>query len=159
MGINLTKDLNPNEEEILPEKDHKEMVPTFAYELLRDHLIPDLLGKNVNDILYWAGKHLARKFPLASHEEIVSFFQEAGWGTLYLKQTGKTENTYLLSGKTVEKRLAVRSDANFKLEAGFLSQQIEQQKQFLTEGIEEIRKRHSEVLFTIRWDERDKLSF
>jgi hypothetical protein len=153
----LTKDLKQSEEGILLEKDQEAMVPTFAYELLRDHLIPDLLGKNTNDILYWAGKHIARKFPLTGHEEIVSFFQEAGWGTLYLKQTGKTENTYLLSGKMVEKRMAIRSDANFKLETGFLSQQIEQQKQFLTEGIEEIRKRHTEVLFKIRWDEKDKL--
>ena len=41
--------------------------PIFGYELMRDFLLPTILGKHEKDILYWAGKDLARKFPLYRH--------------------------------------------------------------------------------------------
>ena len=39
-------------------------VTSFGYELIRDHVLASILGKHEKDILYWAGKDLARKFPL-----------------------------------------------------------------------------------------------
>ncbi len=42
----------------------------FGYEILRDHVLPSILGTHESDILYWAGKEVARKFPVFSIEEI-----------------------------------------------------------------------------------------
>lgn len=39
-------------------------IPVFGYDILRDYLLPTILGKHEKDVLYWAGKDLARKFPV-----------------------------------------------------------------------------------------------
>ncbi|WP_335872953.1 YslB family protein [Bacillus sp. 2205SS5-2] len=131
------------------------LVSAFSYELLRDTLIPDLLGKHTADLSYWAGKHLARKFPLATNEETVNFFQEANWGILTLMKEKKHRKTFTLSGQVVKKRLEMNNDACFKLEAGFLAQQYEQQHHVLTEAIESVQKRSSSVELTVQWDDTD----
>lgn len=59
-------------------------VPAFGYELIREDLLNELLGEDTPDILYWAGKQIARKYPLFSINEIKEFFTNAGWGTLEL---------------------------------------------------------------------------
>lgn len=46
--------------------EEKALVPSFGLDLLRDYLIPELLGDEAPHIMYWAGKDLARKFPLDS---------------------------------------------------------------------------------------------
>jgi len=52
-------------------------VPAFGYELIREELISDLLGKDRPAILYWAGKRLARNYPLFSLDEMKEFFLNA----------------------------------------------------------------------------------
>lgn len=69
-----------NHKDIIPQE--PQSVSMFAYELYRDILLPEIFGKDTADIFYWAGKQLARKFPLLSIDEICSFFEEACWGTL-----------------------------------------------------------------------------
>ena len=49
-------------------------ISSFGYELIRDHVLSSILGKHEDDILYWAGKELARKFACKSQEEIIAFF-------------------------------------------------------------------------------------
>ena len=56
-------------------------VTSFGYELVREELLHEILGKDTAEILYWAGKRLARNYPLSSLEEIISFFEQASWGT------------------------------------------------------------------------------
>ena len=34
----------------------KQKVPVFGYEIIRDHVLSNILGKHENEILYWAGK-------------------------------------------------------------------------------------------------------
>ncbi len=132
-------------------------VPIFGYEILRDQLIPDILGKHTPDILYWGGKQLSRKFPLHSQEELISFFNEAGWGTLTLVELKKNEMTFELSGPHVERRLSLKSDISFKLEAGFLAEQTQLQKKCVTEAADEIHKRTKSVKIITRWDDKDKV--
>lgn len=48
----------------------------FAYELLREEVLPDLIGKELDDILYWAGRNLARKYPLETIEEVIYFLKK-----------------------------------------------------------------------------------
>ena len=46
----------------------------FAYELLREELLPDLIGNDLDGILYWSGRNLARKYPLEKFKEFFFFF-------------------------------------------------------------------------------------
>ena len=48
----------------------------FAYELLREELLPDLIGNDLDGILYWSGRNLARKYPLDTIEEVIQFFEK-----------------------------------------------------------------------------------
>ncbi|MEK3890465.1 YslB family protein [Bacillus sp. FSL K6-3431] len=137
--------------------DESYTVPIFGYELLRDILIPDLLGKDTPEITYWSGKHLARKFPVLSKEESESFFQDAGWGQLRLSSESKNEMKFELSGDIVQRRLQMLTDPSFRLEAGFIAQQVQIQKQVMTEAYEEIVKKQNIVIFTVRWDPKDPI--
>ncbi|AXN37792.1 MULTISPECIES: YslB family protein [Peribacillus] len=142
------------EEEIQTEESQ---VPAFGYELIREVLLNDILGKDSNQILYWAGKQLARKFPLNGEQEVVAFFQNAGWGHLEIIKFSKTEMELSLTGEIISRRLDLHPDCHFQLEAGFLAEQFTLQKKFLSESTEEIKRRAKKVTFTIQWDPRDPI--
>ena len=101
-------------------------VPAYGYELIREILIPELLGRDTPDLLYWAGKRIARLFPLHAIEEAYTFFQKVGWGNLEVVKQTKNEITYQLSSDLIEKRLKEKGKCTFQLEAGYLAQQYEQ---------------------------------
>jgi predicted hydrocarbon binding protein len=126
-------------------------VPIFGYELIRDMLLPDILGKDHTQIIYWAGKQLARKFTIDTQEDIIQFFKEAGWGELELLEQNKYEVKYTVRGEMVERRLDLNKEATFQLEAGFLAEEIQRQKGKTAEAIEEQKKR-IEILITVQWD-------
>jgi len=127
-------------------------VPAFGYELIREELLQDLLGKNTSQLLYWAGKNLARKYPLETTEEITSFFTQAGWGELHLVSSKKAEMEWHLTGELISRRFVHKDEPSFQLEAGFLAQQIEQQQNKVTETYEQQKKRAQTVIFTVKWD-------
>ncbi|CAG9619552.1 YslB family protein [Sutcliffiella rhizosphaerae] len=131
--------------------DKQLQVPIFGYELIRDMLLPDLLGKDHTQIIYWAGKQLARKFPIDTHEDFTQFFREAGWGELEITEQSKYEVKFVIRGKMVERRLDLNKDATFQLEAGFLAEQIQRQKGKTAEAMEEQKKR-KEIIITVQWD-------
>ncbi|WP_449621212.1 YslB family protein [Robertmurraya sp. Marseille-Q9965] len=130
-------------------------VPLFGYELIREILIPGLLGKETSAILYWAGKDLARKFPLQSMNELVEFFQNAGWGHLTITNEAKNELEVELTSILTSKRAQKKDTSTFQLEAGFLAQQIEFQKNVIAECYEHPKKRAKKIIFTIKWDRKD----
>ncbi|CAM3751497.1 YslB family protein [Mesobacillus zeae] len=129
----------------------------FGYELIRDVLLPDLLGKNEPDILYWAGKKLARKYPLGSMEEIFDFFRYADWGLLSIKEEKRKEMVLELQGELISYRLKENSNLSFQLEAGFLAQQFAMQKQATAETFEHSGRRSGRIKFTVKWDSSDPL--
>jgi predicted hydrocarbon binding protein len=129
----------------------------FGYELLRGDLLPALLGKDTPEILYWAGKHLARKHPLKSLLEINDFFIRASWGSLELKVEDKNEMEFELASPLMVSRVKSKSEHFFQLEAGFLAQQIEFLKDAVTEAFEHPLKKDSKVKFTVKWDHKDTL--
>ena len=51
-------------------------VSAYGYELIREIMLPDILGPEHSSMMYWAGKRLARKFPLQSWEEIPAFLKK-----------------------------------------------------------------------------------
>lgn len=129
-------------------------MPLFGYELIREHVLSSILGKHEEDILYWSGKELARKFQMFTMEETISFFQEAGWGQLNLVKLDKNEAFYELSGESDLLNLQQRC---FKLEAGFLAQQQQKLGGFLTECYEEKSIKKNYVHFHIKWDLKEKV--
>jgi predicted hydrocarbon binding protein len=129
----------------------------FGYELIREVLLPDLLGKETANILYWAGKNLARKYPLETLDDIIAFFEKAGWGTLTVINARNDELEVELTGPIVTTRFTLNENCTFQLEAGFLAQQIEQQKRCVAEAYEQQKKRAKKVLFTVKWDKKDEV--
>ena len=137
------------------EEHNVKTIPSFGYEIIRDHLLQSILGKHEEDVLYWAGKELARKFPLFSMEEVVSFFAEAGWGHLVLDKEAKDEVHYILTAEVPE-QLKVEQRC-FRLEAGFLAEQKQKQLSFLTECYEEKDSKKNIVKFTIKSDLKEHI--
>lgn len=122
----------------------------FGYEIIRDHVLSEILGKNENDILYWAGKSLARKFPLYTLDEAPDFFHQANFGELVLEKATKDETVYVLTPLKIEQRC-------FKLEAGFLAQQKQKISGCLTEAYEEVVVKKNTVRILLKSDLREKL--
>lgn len=131
-------------------------IPSFGYEIVRDHLLSSILGKHEADVLYWGGKEVARQFPLFSMEEASSFFIEAGWGQLTLEKELKDELHYIL---TTEDPAALNIEQRcFRLEAGFLAEQQQKNIGFLTECYEEKNVKHNYIKFTLKWDLKEPIN-
>lgn len=128
-------------------------VPAFGYDILRDYLLPIILGKHEKDVLYWAGKDLARKFPCTDIQLIVSFFEDAGWGRLVMEKEEKDGCIFHLSNDADLLKLDERS---FRIEAGFIAQQLESINGFLTECYDEKNEKLQHVAFIVKWDKKEK---
>lgn len=135
--------------------DESQNITIFGYELIREDLISDLLGKNTPEILYWAGKRLARKYPLNTLDETIEFFSKASWGVLTIKSENKDEMDFELSSPLTMPPDKSKAEHFFQLEAGFLAQQIENQKDAVAEAFEHPIKRSQKVLITVKWDQKD----
>ncbi|MBE1554476.1 YslB family protein [Sporosarcina limicola] len=125
----------------------------FGYEILRDHVLPSILGKHEDDILYWAGKDVARKFPVFKVEELPDFFSEARWGDLSLEQRKKEEAFYTMKsydGTNVQNR-------SCQLEAGFLAEQYQKLNGLLTECFGEVNSKDGSIHFHVKWDPKTKI--
>ncbi len=146
---------NGSDELIL--SDEPRNISIFGYELIREVLLPDILGKDTPEILYWAGKRLARKYPLKTIDEVIQFFSRAAWGDLTIKNEKKDELEFELISPLLVSRVKSKAEHFFQLEAGFLAQQIEYQKEAVAETFEHPVKHAQNVLFTVKWDKRDKL--
>ena len=99
----------------------------FALTLLRDRLLPELLQDDESEIIYWAGKALARDVDLTGVMALETFFMDAGFGFLTLTSKKPTEQVWRLDGPVVSARFDENNHASFALEAGFLAQQTQQQ--------------------------------
>lgn len=110
-------------------------VPGFAYDILRNDLIPELLGEDESMILYYSGKHLARKHTADAISDVSSFFGKCGWGELTLvKEKPKQLNYELKTNFPISER-------SFSLETGFLAQLAELDKGVVSEGSFIIKKK------------------
>lgn len=130
-------------------------VPAFAYELLREVLIPDILGSESASMMYWAGKSLARKYPADSIDELIAFFSLAGFGNLSLVHKKKDEMEFQLQSELIQARFKTMKEPSFQLEAGFIAQQVQRMNKQITETYEHVKKRADKVHFTVKWDYKD----
>ncbi|WP_017756048.1 YslB family protein [Calidifontibacillus oryziterrae] len=127
-------------------------IPAFGYELIREALLKDLLGKDYSSILYWSGKNLARQMPLQSLDEIISFYKKSGWGNLEIIKERKGEMIFSLKSDWIHNRLQREGEISFHIEAGFLAEQIRNAFGHEAEAMEEQKKKTSEVIITVKWD-------
>jgi predicted hydrocarbon binding protein len=132
-------------------------ISMFGYELIREILLPEIFGKDTPEILYWAGKRLARKYPLESMDQIIDFFAKASWGELEMKKEAKNELELELMSPLIVSRVKSKAEHFFQLEAGFLAQQIEHQKEAIAETFEHPIKKSNKVMFTVKWDRKDSI--
>lgn len=123
----------------------------FALNLLRDLLIPDILQEDTSSISYWAGKNLARNYPLAVGEPLTIFFLNAGFGELTKLTEKGPHQTWQLAGDFVTNRfIATANKPDFNLEAGFLAQQIEQFTDVVAEANFEIDVKNKIVVLNVQ---------
>lgn len=134
------------------------MIPTFGYELILDVVFPDLFGADTKNILYLAGKRLARKYPQETIDDLMMFFEQTGWGQLSMKKSTTTTLQFVLTGELVKERMSHHANCSFQLEAGFLAEQVQRQKQCITEAVESRKRRSRKVIFTVQSDIKDSLS-
>ncbi|MGB3160842.1 MAG: YslB family protein [Carnobacterium sp.] len=129
--------------------------PFLGQSLLRDVLIPNLLGNETNEILYWAGKEIARQYPLSSDEDTILFFERVGFGDLTLKVRNQHSIVFQLAGTCVESRIKAVNNLSFNLESGFLAEQIQQQESNYTEAFYQIDQKNLTVAITLKQDAKD----
>lgn len=116
-------------------------------------MLPSILGNHEDEILYWAGKEVARKFPIFGIDELPQFFQEAGWGPLQLDKSSKDEAFYSLQndvGINVHNR-------SCRLEAGFIAEQYQKFNGYLTECYGESNVQDGIIHFQVKWDSKTKI--
>ncbi len=136
-----------------------ETISTFGYELIREVLLQEILSNDAPEILYWAGKRLALKYPLKALDEIIEFFHQASWGELAIQKESKNEMDLELFSPFIKERIEQNKHCHFQLEAGFIAQQIERQKGVICEAFEHPKKKKGKVTFTVKWDLKDSVDF
>ncbi|MGV3488386.1 MAG: YslB family protein [Tuberibacillus sp.] len=132
-------------------------VTSFGVELLRSVLLPELLGEDIAAILYWSGRKMARQYPFNTLEDVILFFEKAGWGNLIQTEESRGKMRFELSSDLVTARLTDNPESSFTLESGFLAEQLQNIKGYNTEAYTEIKNSRSskKVLFLIKWDTKD----
>jgi predicted hydrocarbon binding protein len=125
---------------IIQEGDPKEI---FGSLILKDVLLPELLGNDSSDILYFAGKELARKLASNTLLGISQFFKLADWGDLSITKQDPSRQTWELTGDILKTRYEIDNLPDFYLEAGFLAQQIQQQLGKTTEATYQLNGKKS----------------
>lgn len=112
---------------------------------LRDVILPAILGKETDEMLYWIGKDLARQYPVASPAELITLTHQLGLGELTLEKHSPTSQLWRLGGPIVAGRIKKDDEeTSFGLECGFLAQEIEFQLGTVVEA--KINDRHHDAV-------------
>jgi hypothetical protein len=62
-----------------------------------------------------------------------------------------------LTSPLIISRVKSKAEHFFQLEAGFLAQQVQNQKEVIAEAFEHPLKRSHKVKFTVKWDNKDQI--
>ncbi|WP_407891972.1 DUF2507 domain-containing protein [Lacticaseibacillus sp. N501-2] len=127
--------------------------PLFGQLMLRDLLLPDLLGKETESITYWAGRSLARRLPVVE-DDLCELFSRVGFGTLAPAASKRHQRVYTLSGTTVETRISNFEAPDFRIEAGFLAQSLQQEIGCVVEANATLDRHKQMITLTAVLDEK-----
>jgi hypothetical protein len=111
--------------------------PLFGQLMLRDVVLPNLLGQQSSAITYFCGRDLAMKLPVAD-DQIANLFSALGLGDLQQDKMKLKLRTYTLTGTPVTTRIQNFKDADFQFEAGLLAQLIQQKLGMTAEATSQI---------------------
>ncbi|TVP91460.1 DUF2507 domain-containing protein [Alkalibacterium sp.] len=128
-----------------------------AVLLLRDRLLPNLFRDDEADILYWAGKELARDYELSTMEELSALMAKLSFGKLTLEEEKKTSYIFHLQGEVVHERLKANSKANFSLESGFIAQAVQKLSNHYTEGSYTVNHKARLIRIQLETDPKEPL--
>lgn len=120
-----------------------------GYDVLRYISLPELLGRETDTLLYFMGRNLARKLVFNTIEDIYLIFDKMGWGKLELIKNKRKEITFSLMSDSVVNRIKASFDTEFRLEAGFLAEAIQQLKETEAECTEVINEKIMQVEFSV----------
>jgi hypothetical protein len=123
----------------------------FLNQLYRDFILPDILGSDTAEILYWSGKHVSRKYDLSNEDDLEEFFNMAGFGELKLVKETRRELVWTLGGQNIVDRIASGAK-EFSLESGIIAQEVQNEKERDAEAAAVISKKGDSVQFTARFD-------
>lgn len=127
----------------------------FLNQLYRDFLLPTILGSDTRDILYWAGKKIARQYQLDSVEDLPEFFQIASFGELTLETAKSTKMKFELTGAVVADRLAAKS-LEFSLEGGVIAEAVSIGTGHTAETQISVDTKHNVVTFEVVIDTHEE---
>ncbi len=123
---------------------------------LRDVILPAILGKETDEMLYWIGKDIARQFPVGSLEDLQLITKQLGFGELSLQKKTATSQQWKLSGPIVQERIKQNGEqTSFGLEIGFIAQEIEFQLMTVAEAELSERKKHC-IFIEVKNDPQNK---
>ena len=130
---------------------HLEELQTMGagYDILRYVSLPELLGEEKDTLFYFMGKSLARKFDIKTIDDIFFLFNKLGWGTLELVKQKRGEFNFQLLSDSVVVRLEAPFEAEFRLEAGFLSEAVQMVEGMECECAEEVNQRIKQIEFSV----------
>lgn len=120
-----------------------------GYDVLRYISLPELLGPESDTLLYFMGRNLARKLTFDTIEDIYHIFDQLGWGKLEIIKSKRQEITFSLMSDAVVNRINATFETEFRMEAGFLAEAIQQLKETDAECTEEINKKIMQVQFSV----------
>ncbi|WP_164848070.1 DUF2507 domain-containing protein [Lacticaseibacillus hulanensis] len=123
--------------------------PLFGQLMLRDVVLPDLLGEQASTITYFAGRDLAMRLPVPD-DQIPAVFSALGLGSLQQDKMKLKLRTYTLTGTPVNVRLQNFKQADFQFEAGLLAQLIQQKLGMTAEATSTVHG--TTVTFTVGID-------
>ncbi|SET77817.1 Protein of unknown function [Salinibacillus kushneri] len=122
-------------------------IPSFGYELIRQLTLNTILGEDANFVHYYLGKNLARQYPLKQIEDLQLFFHDAGFGHLDLIKQKRKKLEFELRGPLIEERFSYQEPVSYRLEAGFIAQQLSYILNDDIECMDEENKRQKTITF------------
>jgi len=120
--------------------------------LLRDGLLPNLLKEDEEDILYWAGKELARSYRFDSFKDLIQQTETFFVGELTQTKSAKKTVHFDWTGPLITHRLTEQAAPTFSLEAGFLAEGLQQLSGNYTEATYSVYPKKHLVTFLLQSD-------
>ncbi len=98
---------------------------TIGQDILRYISLPSFLGHEKDTLLYFIGRTLARRIHMESLEDVIYLFKKFRWGNLELIKNKQNHMILHLMSDDVVKRMQASIDVDFRLEAGFIAEAMQ----------------------------------
>lgn len=122
---------------------------TIGQDIIRYVSLPSFLGQEKDILLYFIGRTLARKIHTETLDDIIYIFSKFRWGQLELVKDKKNQLIFHLMSDEVVKRIEAPVETEFRLEAGFIAEAIQNLTNRPAECSETINERLYRVQFKV----------